>query len=234
MELTLQYSNFGVPGLGLKRGLAENVVIAPYATGLAAMVDPHDAIKNFARLAELGAKGRYGFYEALDFTRSRLPEGAGVAIVRNFMAHHQGMTIVAIANTLHDGRMRGRFHAEPMIQACELLLQERTPRDVAAAHPRAEEVRVAPVETTFEGPAVRRLTAPAAEAPVTHLLSNGRYAIMLTSTGSGYSRWRDLAVTRWREDATRDNWGSYFFLRDAQTGKVWSAGSQPAGGAPDR
>ena len=125
LEFTLQYSNFGVPGLGLKRGLAENVVIAPYATGLAAMVDPQGAVLNFEHLAELGAKGRYGFYEALDFTRSRLPEGAEVAIVRNFMAHHQGMTIVAIANTLQDGRMRSRFHAEPMIQASELLLQER-------------------------------------------------------------------------------------------------------------
>ena len=233
LEFTLQYSNFGVPGLGLKRGLAENVVIAPYATGLAAMVDPQGAIRNFERLAELGAKGRYGFSEALDFTRSRLPEGAEVAIVRNFMAHHQGMTIVAIANTLQDGRMRSRFHAEPMIQASELLLQERMPRDVPIAHPRAEEVRVAASEAGFEGPAMRRLTAPAAEAPVTHLLSNGRYAVMLTSAGSGYSRWRDIAVTRWREDATRDNWGTYILLRDVQTGKVWSAGAQPAGGEPN-
>ena len=192
------------------------------------------AVRNFARLAELGANGRYGFYEALDFTRSRLPEGAEVAIVRNFMAHHQGMTIVAIANTLQDGRMRARFHAEPMIQASELLLQERMPRDVAdrpSARRRGKGGGAA--KPAFEAPAVRRLTAPAAEAPVTHLLSNGRYAIMLTSAGSGYSRWRDIAVTRWREDATRDNWGSYIFLRDTQTGKVWSAGAQPAGGEPD-
>ncbi|MBA3516988.1 MAG: glycosyl transferase, partial [Rhizobiales bacterium] len=232
-EFTYQYSNFGVPGLGLKRGLAENAVIAPYATGLAAMVDPHGAITNFARLAEMGARGRYGFFEALDFTRSRLPEGEDVAIVRNFMAHHQGMTIVAVANTLQDGRMRARFHAEPMIQASELLLQERMPRDVAVAHPRAEEVKVAATEAGFDAPTLRRLTLPAGGAPVTHLLSNGRYAVMLTSAGSGYSRWRDIAVTRWREDSTRDDWGSYVFIRDVQSGKAWSAGSQPVGIEPE-
>ena len=223
----IRYSNFGVPGLGLKRGLSENVVIAPYATGLAAMVDPHGARKNYARLAEFGASGRYGFYEALDFTRSRLPEGENVAIVRNFMAHHQGMTIVAIANALHDGQMRSRFHREPMIQASELLLQERMPRDVAIAHPRAEEVRASTAVVGTEAPTVRRIAASAIGAPTTHLLSNGRYAVMLTAAGAGYSRWRDIAVTRWREDATRDDWGSFIVLRDVQSGRIWSAGAQP-------
>ncbi len=141
LELTYQYSNFGVPGLGLKRGLSENAVIAPYATALAAMIEPHAAVRNFARLTAIGARGRYGYYEALDYTPSRLPEGAEVAIVRAFMAHHQGMTMVAIANALLNGKMRDRFHAEPQVQATELLLQERTPRDVSVAHPRAEEVR---------------------------------------------------------------------------------------------
>ena len=231
IEFTYQYSNFGVPGLGLKRGLAENRVIAPYATGLAAMVDPRFARRNYAQLAALGALGRYGFYEALDFTRARLPDGQEVAIVRNFMAHHQGMTIVSIANTLLDARMRARFHREPMIQASELLLQERLPRNVVVAQPRAEEVSTAAVEAGV-GPAVaRRIVAPAQAdgAPVTHLLSNGRYAVMLTATGAGYSRWRDMAVTRWREDATRDDWGSFVFLRDTRSGEVWSAGAQPVG-----
>jgi len=139
-EFTYQYSNFGVPGLGFKRGLSENAVMAPYATALAAMVDPAAATANFATLAERGGRGRYGFFEALDFTPSRLPEGQAQAVVRAYMAHHQGMTVVAIANALLDGIMRTRFHAEPIVQATELLLQERTPRDVAVAHPRTEEV----------------------------------------------------------------------------------------------
>jgi len=234
MEFTYQYSNFGVPGLGLKRGLSENVVIAPYATGLAAMVDPGSAQRNYARLTEMGACGRYGFYEALDFTRSRLPDNETFAIVRSFMAHHQGMTIVAMANTLDNGRMRDRFHREPMVQACELLLQERMPRDVAVAHPRAEEVKASATDAITVAPTVRRLTASALDAaPITHLLSNGRYAVMLTATGGGYSRWRDIAVTRWREDATRDDWGSFIFLRDIQSGSTWSAAAQPAGRAAE-
>ncbi|GAB3368919.1 glucoamylase family protein [Azotobacter armeniacus] len=233
MEFTYQYSNFGVPGLGLKRGLAEDVVVAPYATGLAAMIDPLRAQRNYSRLAEMGALGRYGFYEALDFTRSRLPDGTSVAIIRNFMAHHQGMTIVAIANTLHDGQMRARFHREPMIQASELLLQERMPRDIAVGHPRAEEVKASAVEARSETSPVRRLVLEVGGPPITHLLSNGRYAVMLTAAGRGYSRWRDIAVTRWREDATRDDWGAFVFLRDMQSGQLWSAAAQPVGGDAD-
>ncbi|MET1078421.1 MAG: glucoamylase family protein [Pseudomonas sp.] len=234
MEFTYQYSNFGVPGLGLKRGLAENHVIAPYATGLATMVDPHGALLNYRRLAAMGALGRYGFYEALDFTRSRLPDEQPFALVRNFMAHHQGMSLVAIANTLQGGRMRARFHREPMIQACELLLQERMPRDVAIAHPRAEEVKVRAPEEGSQLQSVRRLSVSASAPPVTQLLSNGRYAVMLTAAGGGYSRWRDIAVTRWREDSTRDDWGSFIFLRDTQTGIVWPAAGQPLGSRADR
>lgn len=229
MEFTYQYSNFGVPGLGLKRGLAENVVIAPYATGLAAMVDPRHALDNYIRLAEMGARGHYGFYEALDFTRSRLPENRSVEIVRSFMAHHQGMTIVAIANTLQGARMRSRFHREPMIQASELLLQERMPRGVAVAHPRAEEVKVSATVVRDEAETVRRLYVSPGDRPDTHMLSNGRYAVMLTSTGGGYSRWRDMAITRWREDVACDDWGSFVFLRDVQSGKQWSTGARPAG-----
>src|SRR5690606_4607369 len=177
--------------------------IAPYATALAAMVDPHGARVNYSRLARMGAGGRYGFFEALDFTRSRLPENKKVAVVRTTMAHHQGMTIVAIANALLGGAMRARFHREPMIQASELLLQERMPRNVAISHPRAEDVKVAPASVEMEIPACRRITETTAGPPVTHLLSNGRYSVMVTAAGAGYSRWRDIAVTRWREDATR-------------------------------
>jgi cyclic beta-1,2-glucan synthetase len=233
LELTYQYSNFGVPGLGLKRGLGESAVIAPYATALAAMVDPHAAAGNLARLAETGGRGRYGFYEALDYTPSRVPKDDKVAIVRAFMAHHQGMTIVAMANALLDGAMRARFHAEPIIQATELLLQERTPRDVAVVRPWAAEATSAARIRETGSPGARHFTTAHGASPATHLLSNGRYAVMLTAAGSGYSRWKDMSVTRWREDATCDDWGSYVFLRDVGTGAVWSAGFQPSGADPD-
>jgi cyclic beta-1,2-glucan synthetase len=232
LEFTYQYSNFGVPGLGLKRGLSENIVVAPYATALAAMVEPAAAVRNFARLTALGASGRYGFYEALDYTRSRLLEGKAYAIVRAYMAHHQGMTVVAIADALLDAEMRARFHAEPIVQATELLLQERTPRDVSAARPRSEEVKTGSGRA-LDLPMVRRLRSAHASTPQAHLLSNGRYAVMLTEAGSGYSRWHGLGITRWSEDATRDDWGAYIFLRDVRSGAVWSAGYQPSGVEPD-
>ena len=233
MDFTYQYSSFGVPGLGLKRGLSEDLVIAPYATGLAAMIEPSAAVHNFERLAQAGGKGFYGFYESLDYTGSRLPEGKNVAVVRAYMAHHQGMTLLSAANVLHDGVMQTRFHSEPIVRATELLLQERTPRDVLVARPRAEEVSASAKVRELVPPVVRRFTTPYDATPRTQLLSNGRYGVMLTAAGSGYSRWRDIAVTRWREDTTRDCWGSFIFLRDEQTGNVWSAGFQPTGIEPD-
>ena len=232
VEYTYQYSNFGIPGLGLKRGLDVDLVIAPYATALAAMVDPRAAVRNLVRLAAAGGQGRYGFYEALDYTPDRVPAGKAVAVVRAFMAHHQGMTVVAIADAVLDGIMRSRFHAEPIIQAAELLLQERAPHNVAVARPLPTDAKPSTAKPVGP-PGGRRYTGANGLEPVTHLLSNGRYALMLTTAGAGSSRWGDLAVTRWREDPTLDDWGAWIFLRDAGSGEVWSAGLQPLGVAPD-
>ena len=160
LELTYQYSSFGIPDLGLKRGLGDNIVIAPYATALAAMVDPAAAARNFDRLSEVGGRGQYGWYEALDYTKARLPEGKDVAIVRAYMAHHQGMSVVAIANALNDGAMRARFHAEPIIQATELLLQERMPRDIAMPRPRTENTKPAASTGEFVSSTQRRFISP--------------------------------------------------------------------------
>ena len=231
-EFTYQYSSFGVPGLGLKRGLGEEAVVAPYATGLALMIDPKAALGNFDRLQKLGARGPFGWYEALDFSPVRLPEGVAMVPVRAFMAHHQGMILVAIANVMKDGMFRTCFHSNSIIQATELLLQERTPRDSDRTAPSADEVQSAAVRE-LSAPVPRRFNSPHHAAPRTHLLSNGNYSVMLTAAGSGYSRWRDLAVTRWREDSTCDPWGCYVFLRDVANGEVWSAGYQPVGREPD-
>ena len=232
LYFTYQYSAFGVPGLGLKRGLGEDLVIAPYATALAAMYLPHAAVENFGRLEREGALGRFGLYEALDFTPIRLAEGQRVAIVRCYMAHHQGMSLVAFANAVHDGAMRHRFHRAPLIQAADLLLQERIPhgadtRDLPFLQALSD------VKESVQPP-VRRMPSPTSSVPSTHLLSNGRYAVMLTAAGSGYSVWQNLAVTRWREDVTRDGWGSYLYLRDVASGQVWSAGYQPTVEEPDQ
>ena len=228
---TYQYSAFGVPGLGMKRGLGEELVISPYSTALAAMYFPHAAVENFVRLEKEGALGRYGFFEALDFNPIRLAEGQRVAIVRCYMAHHQGMSLVAIANAVHDGEMRHRFHRVPLIQAADLLLQERIPSGAdSSSVPLLEAVHE--VKESVHS-TIRRLPSPTASVPAAHLLSNGRYAVMITAAGSGYSSWRNLAVTRWREDVTRDAWGSYLYLRDVASGQLWSAGYQPTTATPD-
>ncbi len=233
IEFTYQYSNFGVPGLGLKRGLADNTVIAPYATGLAAMVAPRSAAKNFDRLARDGGRGEYGFYEALDFTPVRMRKGETVAIVRAYFAHHQGMTIVAILNAVKNGEMRDRFHAEPMIRAAELLLQERAPRNVPVTHASAAASSPGVAALDVVIPTARTFNARALGSPATHVLSNGEYSVMLTAAGAGYSMWNGQALTRWREDGVRDDWGFFMFLREPKSGKVWSAGHMPVAAAAD-
>ncbi|WP_130731778.1 GH36-type glycosyl hydrolase domain-containing protein [Komagataeibacter xylinus] len=233
LEYTYQYSNFGVPGLGLKRGLGLDRVVAPYATALAAMIDPQKAVANLYVLEKTGALGRYGFYESLDYTPGRVPDRSPVAIIRAYMAHHQGMTILAVADTLMGGIMRTRFHDDPLMASAELLLHERAPRRGAVARslPLEDDSQApAPPVTT---PAGRYLDRADTVQPVTHLLSNGRYTVMLTAAGSGYSRWLGQAITRWREDMTCDEYGQYIYLRDRNTGRVWSATMQPCAARPD-
>ena len=232
-RLAYQYRAFGVPGLGLKRGLADDLVVAPYASALALLVSPDDACANLQRLAAEGFGGELGFYEAIDYTPARLPRGHAHAIVRSYMAHHQGMTFLSLAHVLLDGRMQARFAADPAFQATALLLQERIPRADASYLPPApaSDARVTPEAA---GIAVRAFSGPDTPAPEVQLLSNGRYHVVVTNAGGGYSRWKDLAVTRWREDTTSDNWGSFCYLRDVASGAFWSAAHQPALQPADR
>ncbi|MDP2316505.1 MAG: glucoamylase family protein [Pseudomonadota bacterium] len=229
LQLTYQYSNFGVSGLGLRRGLAEDLVIAPYATALAAMVDPVAAYDNLVALARAGASGRYGYYESVDYTAARLLEGTRCAVVKAFFAHHQGMTIVALCNAIGGFAMRRRFHASPLVQATELLLHERTPRNVAVARSHMDEAGMHLHVREVVPPVLRQFSSPHDALPATHRLSNGRYSVAFTAAGAGQSLWKDLAVTRWREDETLDAWGSFIYVRDVVSGKVWSAGHQPTG-----
>ena len=232
-ELNYQYSPFGAPGLGIVRGLADNLVIAPYATGLAAMVMPADAVENYRRLAALGARGRFGYFEAIDYTRARLRDDQEFAIVRSFMAHHQGMTIVAIHDVIHDGLWRERFHAEPIVRATELLLQERAPRDVPVTHARTEERRPPPPSRAVVTQAERALTGAAATAPGLHLMSNGRLSMSLTPAGGGQITWNGIAITRWHPDLTTDDTGDYIYLQEDKQNRVWSAAALPVRTTPD-
>ena len=225
-QLNYQYRAFGVPGLGLKRGLAQDLVIAPYASMLALMVAPEAACENLQRLAAAQYLGRYGFYEAIDYTPARLPRGKDSVLIRSFMAHHQGMGLLALAYLLLDQPMQKRFTADPELQATLLLLQERIPR-IAVFHAHAAEVAdLAPPSDVTET-RLRVFSTPASLLPALQMLSNGRYHLMLTSAGGGFSKRGDVAVTRWREDPTRDAWGSWCYLRDVASGEFWSSAHQP-------
>jgi cyclic beta-1,2-glucan synthetase len=226
-QLNYQYRAFGVPGLGLKRWLAEDLVVAPYASALALMVAPGAACLNLQRLATNGLAGPFGFYEAIDYTPSRLPRGQTSAVIRSFMAHHQGMTLLSLAYQLLDRPMQQRFASAPSFQATAMLLQERIPKTTAFfsdTHGEITSERAS--ESPLESP-IRVLDSPNTPHPEVQLLSNGRYHVMVTNAGGGYSRWKDLAVTRWREDSTRDHWGSFCYLRDLESGALWSSAYQP-------
>jgi cellobiose phosphorylase len=232
-DLTYQYQAFGVPGLGLKRGLADDVVVAPYATVLALPVAPHEALGNLQRLTREGALGYYGYYEAIDYTPGRVPAGRERAIVKAYMAHHQGMSMVALGNMLTNNRMQERFHADPMMASAELLLQERVPRMLHIAHPHVEEVESVRSLRVVPPPVARSYPLASTPTPATHFLSNGSYSVMVTNAGGGYSRWRDHTVTRYREDITRDCWGQFIYLKDVESGHVWSTAFQPSRTEPD-
>jgi len=225
-QLNYQYRAFGVPGLGLKRGLAADLVIAPYASALALMVAPEEACLNLQRLAAEGCEGRYGFYEAVDYTPSRVPRGKSSTMVRSFMAHHQGMSLLSLAYLILDRPMQKRFESDPLFRATTLVLQERVPKTTVLYSQAAE---LSNTLTTSGGPEtpMRVLGTPNTPTPEVQLLSNGRYHVMITNAGGGYSRWKDIAVTRWREDATRDNWGTFCYIRDVSTGQFWSTAYQP-------
>ena len=230
-QLNYQYRAFGVPGLGLKRGLGEDSVVAPYASVLALMVAPQAACDNLQRLSEQGLAGRFGLYEAVDYTEARLPRGQTQAIVQSFMAHHQGMSLLSLTWLLLDQPMQRRFESDPQFQATALLLQERVPK-TAAQYLHASSAPAADEAARVNETKLRVFTDPDRKRPALQLLSNGRYHVMVSSAGGGYSRCNDLAVTRWHEDSTCDNWGMFCYLRDVATGAFWSAAHQPTLGRP--
>ncbi|MBC7693133.1 MAG: glycosyl transferase [Methylotenera sp.] len=231
LQLNFQYGPFGIPGLGLKRGLSDDLVISPYSTLLAAVIDPWSALTNLKTLVSTGAFARYGFYESIDYTADRLPQNQKFFILKSFMAHHQGMSLVALNHLVNDAPMQRRFHADPLVQATQLLLQEKIPHAVAISRPRAEEVHSESLRF-IAAPNPRQYSDIHVSTPRTQLLSNGTYSVMVTSAGSGYSRSSGLSVSRWREDWTRDSWGHFIYIRNRASGDYWSSGYQPVASVP--
>lgn len=232
-DMNYQYYAFGVPTLALKRAYGENVV-APYATILAAQIRPAEAVRNLAALRTLGAEGPFGFFDAVDFAPARLREDASHAVVRNVMAHHHGMSILAIANTVLDGIHRERFHADPVVRASELLLQEKSPRDITPVT-RAPSTRAAGRGAAAgAGEALTVINEPGRAAREIALISNGDFSTLLSSTGAGRSMMGGIALNRWTPDPAQDDGGIFIFLRDVQSGEWWSATHSPHSGPDER
>ncbi len=208
------YRSFGVPGLGLKRGLAKDLVISPYSTLMALTVDPLAAFENLELLNKEGGLGHFGYYEALDYTPERVPVGKRRLIVRCYMAHHHGMSLLAMANVLNDNSIQRRFGGHRLPRAADLLLQERIPQSVTPFEPHADESELTQIPADTQSLTSRRLLGVESPCPRTHLLSNTNYSVMLSSAGGGYSRAGDIEVTRWRSDTTLDEYGQYVYIRD--------------------
>ncbi len=225
-SLNYQYRAFGVPGLGFKRGLGDDLVIAPYASMMALMVAPEAACANLQQLSAEGFEGKFGFYEAIDYTPSRLPRGQTNAMIRSFMAHHQGMGLLSLAYLLLDRPLQKRFESDPLFQATMSLLHERVPK-ASANYSNTTELADIRSATSDQEMQMRVLKRADPRTPEVQLLSNGRYHVMVTSGGGSYSRWNDLSITRWREDSTRDNWGTFCYVRDLEDGSFWSTAFQP-------
>ncbi|MEO7765840.1 MAG: glucoamylase family protein, partial [Ferruginibacter sp.] len=225
-NLNYQYRAFGVPGLGFRRGLSDDLVISPYSSVMALMVSPDDAYENLQVLKEDGFENsKYGFYEAIDYTPTRQPRKADYAIVKSFMSHHQGMSFLSLAYLLLEQPMQQRFESEVQIKSTLLLLQEKIPRIATFYTPSVHADDIGTISSTDTS--MRVINTPNTVLPEVKLLSNGRYHVMVTNSGGGYSRWKNLAVTRWREDGTCDNWGNFCFIRDLDNNAFWSTAFHP-------
>jgi cyclic beta-1,2-glucan synthetase len=233
VNLNYQYQAFGVPVLGYKRDLSDDLVVTPYASLIGLSMQPQAVLENMAHLEQLNMLGRFGFYEALDYTKTRLSAGQTHAIVKSYMAHHQGMILVAACNYLLDDVMVQRFHADEHIQSVELLLQEKIPQNPPIEYPHLD-------ESPADFPEGVRLVSSepwrvSVDSPIpqAHVLSQGDTSVFITSAGGGFSQWREFALTRWNADTTLDQWGTWIYMQDRESGALWSATCQPIGGAPD-
>ncbi|MDF2925697.1 MAG: glycosyltransferase [Paenibacillaceae bacterium] len=227
-QMNYQYRAFGVPGLGFKRGLEQDLVLAPYATVMALPFAGKEALQSLGEMEKLGARGPYGYYEAVDCTPRRMPEGRKAMVIKSFMAHHQGMSMLTLANLLLPQTMYDRFHRNKEVQAAELLLQERIPkRPKWIRHPAMHRSAPRGEKSLQETASVREFRTPHTPTPEVCLLSNGKFTSMVTASGSGFCSWDGLAVTRWREEPVRDCWGSYVYIWDVAEDRIWSPSYQP-------
>jgi len=234
-EKTYQYRAFGIPGLGLKRGLAEDLVVSPYSTAMALVIDPLHSVENLKRLENDGVRGEFGFFEAVDYTPERLGAEERSHVVKSFLAHHQGMSLVSINNLLNGDIFQERFHSDPRVKACELLLQERFPTRIPVILPhQAEVLSLKTIDHEDRAESVEIFRSPHTRYPYTRVLSNRQLSVILDNSGSGGTFYRsETALTRFKEDGLDNTSGTFIYLRDVDTSEVWSVTYQPTKSEPE-
>jgi cyclic beta-1,2-glucan synthetase len=224
---TYQYKAFGVPKLGLKRVLEDQLVVSPYSTMMAVGVMPKETVENLRTLEKIGMLDDYGFYESIDFRRKPERSGHRGVMIKAYMAHHQGMGFLAMTNFLHNNVFQRRFHTDPRARAFEPLLQEKIPTLPPIQLTASRERSTSQFETSSDIPASGTFETPHTSMPKTQIICNGRYDLMITNTGGGYSKWRGQEISRWRADRTTDQWGSFCYLHDLRERDIWSATYHP-------
>ncbi|MEY7999829.1 glucoamylase family protein [Clostridium sp. Mt-5] len=226
-----QYKAFGIPGIGLKRGLVNELVVAPYASVMALQVNFKSALNNIKSIVKLKAEGKYGFYDALDYTRKRLVKNEKNALVRCFMVHHEGMSFMSLDNVLMENILQERFHRIPRVKAVELLLQEKVSGNIV--YDREEDIRETRIAFQDENIITRKYTTARTKIPEVNIISSGNYSLMVTNSGSGYSKMDDIMVYRYREDVVTNDTGMFFYIKNINSNEYWSAAYEPCKCTPE-
>lgn len=220
-----QYKAFGIPWLGLKRGLADEVVVSSYASFLALNDFPEEVIENIKKLEKCGMYDQYGFYESIDYTPERVSPHQKYEIVKTYMAHHQALILLSINNFMNNGILQKRFNEDPHIKAVDILLQEKMPEDVVITKEKKEVVEKIKYKG-YENYTTREIHKIDERINNLNVISNGNYTVCMNQDGSGFSKYKDILINRYKE--TEEGFqGIQFYLKNIENQKIWNIHLQP-------
>lgn len=234
INLNYQYRAFGLPQLGFKRGLKEDLVISPYASMLALNLYQSDVVSNMKHFTEEKMEGQYGFYEAIDYTAKRLPVNMEKGIVKSYMTHHQGMIFLSITNYLNNNILIERFHRNPVMKCGEILLQEKIPMNIIVAKEKENTLDIGYEERQKKELVLRKYGKGSLKDVKCHILSSGSYSIFVTNSGTGYSKRENVHLYRWRKDSVVRPYGFFIYIKNLNNNKFWSTTYEPTKIEPEK
>ncbi len=227
-----QYKAFGIPWLGLKRGLADEIVVSSYGSILALPDVPNEVIRNLKILKKQGMEGKYGFYESIDYTPTRLGKNQEYAVVKTYMAHHQGLILLSINNLFHQNILQKRMMENPELKAVSILLQERMPENMIITKEEKEKVeKIKYID--YEDYIQREITKINPKLPTLNVIANDDYTIVMNEKGQGYSKYKNNIINRYKKTDDMEQ-GILFFLKNVKSKRIWTSGSMSYLGNPDK